>query len=115
MILKQNWKVLCFLLLSVLLPSSCQTDEMLQDCSHSKPVTVGIYAGDALTRTTVLPDGLSAIWQPGDQLAAWARNSAGDFTLQNQIFKTFGLDNKRGFFTSTLASDMPEREDSLCL
>ena len=110
MILKQNWKVLCFLLLSVLLPSSCQTDEMLQDCSHSKPVTVGIYAGDALTRTTVLPDGLSAIWQPGDQLAAWARNSAGDFTLQNQIFKTFGLHNKRGFFTSTLAAAMPEGE-----
>ena len=108
MILKQNWKVLCFLLLSVLLPSSCQTDEMLQDCYHSKPVTVGIYAGDALTRTTILPNGLSAVWQSGDQLAVWARNSAGDYTLQNQIFETYGLDGMRGFFTSTLSKSMQD-------
>lgn len=108
MILKETGKVLCVLLLSAFMTSSCQTDGMLWERSQSQPVEVGLYAGDALTRTTILPNGLSAVWQPGDQLALWARNSAGDFVLQNQIFRTFGLGDKRGFFTSTLASDMPE-------
>lgn len=108
MILKETGKVLCVLLLSAFMTSSCQTDGMLWERSQSQPVEVGFYAGDALTRTTILPNGLSAVWQPGDQLALWARNSAGDFVLQNQIFRTFGLGDKRGFFTSTLASDMPE-------
>ena len=108
MILKETGKVLCVLLLSAFMTSSCQTDGMLWERSQSQPVEVGFYAGDALTRTTILPNGLSAVWQPGDQLALWARNSAGDFVLQNQIFRTFGLGDKRGFFTSTLASEMPE-------
>lgn len=108
MILKETGKVLCVLLLSAFMTSSCQTDGMLWERSQSQPVEVGLYAGDALTRTTILPNGLSAVWQPGDQLALWARNSAGDFVLQNQIFTTYGLDGKHGFFTSVLSGAMPE-------
>lgn len=115
MILNQNkmrlnltGKVLNFLVLGTLAVSSCQ-GEMLPDAvTEGMPVNVGLYAGGVQARTSILENGLTAVWESGDELAVWARNSAGEFTLQNQIFKTYGLDNERGFFTSTLASAMPE-------
>lgn len=115
MILNQNkmrlnltGKVLNFLVLGTLVVSSCQ-GEMLPDAvTEGMPVNVGLYAGGVQARTSILENGLTAVWESGDELAVWARNSAGEFTLQNQIFKTYGLDNERGFFTSTLASAMPE-------
>lgn len=101
-------KVLNFLVLGTLVASSCQ-GEMLPDAvTEGMPVNVGLYAGGVQARTSILENGLTAVWESGDELAVWARNSAGEFTLQNQIFKTYGLDNERGFFTSTLASAMPE-------
>ena len=73
------------------------------------PLTVGFHVGDgSQTRTQMMPNGLSAEWEAGDELALWARNSSGSYTLSNQIFKTYGLDGQRGFFTSTLDSAMPE-------
>lgn len=73
------------------------------------PLTVGFHVGDgSQTRTQMMPNGLSAEWETGDELALWARNSSGSYTLSNQIFKTYGLDGQRGFFTSELASAMPE-------
>ncbi len=85
--------------------SSCNHDfgDMLQT-----PQEVGFYAGGAETRTEMLQNGLSAVWSAGDELAVWAKNSSGEFTLENQVFKTYGIDGKRGFFTSTLAGAMPE-------
>lgn len=85
--------------------SACQEDLIeKQQVAHE----VGFYAGGVQTRTTMLPNGLSAVWEPGDELAVWAKNSAGEFTLQNQIFKTHGVDGGRGFFTSVLNQAMPE-------
>ena len=73
------------------------------------PQVVGFHAGGgSQTRTQMLPNGLSADWVAGDELAVWARNSSGSYFLSNQIFKTYGLDGQRGFFTSTLDSAMPE-------
>lgn len=69
---------------------------------------VGFHASGVQTRTTMSSNGLSAVWESGDKLALWARNSAGNFTLQNQKFESYGLDGKRGFFTSVLAEEMPE-------
>lgn len=70
---------------------------------------MGFYVGSSTdTRTEMLPNGLSAVWSAGDELAVWARNSAGDFTLSNQVFKTYGIDGQYGFFTSTLDSEMPD-------
>ncbi len=87
------------------LSSACQGDVVeTQHVAHE----VGFYAGGVQTRTTMLPDGLSAVWNPGDELALWAKNSSGNFVLQNQIFKAHGLDDKRGFFTSVLTEEMPE-------
>lgn len=69
---------------------------------------VGLYAGGSGTRTEMLPNGLSAVWSAGDQLAVWAKNSSGTYALDKQIFKTYGVDAERGFFTSVLESEMPE-------
>ena len=92
-------------LAAVGLLSSCQEDVcMTQQSEH----TVGFYAGGSQTRTAMLPDGLSSIWIEGDQLSLWALNSSGSYTLSNQIFKAYGLDAGRGFFTSTFSEQMPE-------
>jgi len=91
--------------MAALVLSACHADfESQVNC----PQKVGIYAGGAETRTQMLPNGLSTEWVAGDELAVWARNSSGEFTLSNQIFKTYGLDGARGFFTSELAESMSE-------
>ena len=98
----------CLEIAALLAFASCndELDTKAPDMPHK--VEVGFYAGDAQTRTEMLQNGLSAAWVAGDQIALWALNSSGSYTLSNQVFKTYGLDQSRGFFTSTLASAMPE-------
>lgn len=69
---------------------------------------VGICAGTGATRTEILPDGLSAAWVNGDAIALWAKASSGSYILSNQQFNIYGTDAGSGYFTSTLASPMPE-------
>lgn len=85
--------------------ASCQTDI---DGVRPRPQEVGFYAGGQQTRTEMLPNGLSAVWEDGDELAVWAKNSSGSFTLSNQVFKTYGTDAGHGFFTSVLDSEMAD-------
>jgi hypothetical protein len=75
---------------------------------RSRNVEVGFCVGGVQTRTVIQPNGLSASWEAGDELALWARNSAGEYTLENQLFKMHGYDDARGFFTSTLPESMPQ-------
>ena len=98
----------CLLLASLTLLPSCKDDIISLPSVDKKGVEVGFYAGGCQTRTAMLPNGLSAEWQPGDDIAVWARNSSGTYTLSNQIFKTYGINSSRGFFTSELSSAMPE-------
>lgn len=88
--------------------SSCVGDVCEEISRKPEPVQVGICLGGEKTRTSMLSNGLSAEWLAGDQIAVWAKNSAGAYQLSNQIFKLYGSDVKRGFFTSTLESAMPE-------
>ena len=92
-------------LVLTMLSSSCTGEGGFFD---SEPITVGIVLEDGQTRTTMLSDGLSACWEAGDEIAVWALNSAGAPVLEAQRFKAYGLDFGHGFFTSTLASPMPE-------
>lgn len=88
---------------------SCQSEFQDVTDMNDGPLTVGFHVGDgSQTRTQMMPNGLSAEWEAGDELALWARNSSGSYMLSNQIFKTYGLDGQRGFFTSELSSAMPE-------
>lgn len=108
--MRRNWtrNVRDVLVLAVgLLVQSCTADvqePLVQPESHD----VRICAGGSGTRTEMMPNGLSAVWSPGDELAVWAVNSSGIYTLDRQIFKTYGIDAGRGFFSSTLDAAMPE-------
>lgn len=70
--------------------------------------TVGFCTGDASTRTMMNPDGLTASWEKGDRIAVWAKNSAGEYTLNNTQFSVYGADGARAFFTATIDASMPE-------
>lgn len=98
----------CLLLASLTLLPSCKDDIFSLPSVDKKGVEVGFYAGGCQTRTAMLPNGLSAEWQPGDDISVWAKNSSGTYTLSNQIFTTYGINSSRGFFTSELSSAMPE-------
>lgn len=110
--MRRNWidGIRAFLALSAYsLFVSCQIDfqdfDFVDDqCTQE----VGIYAGGARTRTEMLSNGLSAAWTAGDELALWARTSAGSYALSNQVFKTYGIDSERGYFTSMLPVAMVE-------
>ena len=98
-------RLITLVFLSILLSSSCTGEGGFFD---AEPVTVGIAAGEGETRTSMLPNGLSARWETGDEIAVWALNSSGTSALEAQKFVAYGLDSGHGFFTSTLASPMPD-------
>lgn len=108
--MRQSWIKMIrayFVPVLALILSACGAEDF--QVPHTGPHEVGFYAGGSTqTRTEMLPNGLSAVWSAGDELAVWARNSAGDFALSSQIFKTYGIDGRSGFFTSTLSQAMPD-------
>ena len=103
----RNWtfKVRAFLVLATVAFTGCH-DEF----HDMRPIAyhVGFYAGGGQTRTIMQSNGLSTDWQKDDELALWAKGSSGDFVLQNQLFKNYGSEHSRGFFTSSLSAAMPE-------
>lgn len=106
--MRHNWiKIICavsvFVTLALL--SSCSVRHL--DDFSSGTVEVGIYAGNGSeTRTEMLSNGLSAVWEDDDQLVVWAYAQNGYPELDRQIFKAYGLDEGHGFFTSVLAEPM---------
>ena len=109
--MKYNCTKLCRAVLALLWGvalSSCAGE--YRDDIYNEPgeIKVGLCLGSGQTRTTMLSNGLSAEWQPGDRIAVWAKNSSGTYHLSNQLFELYGLDSRRGFFTSTLSASMPE-------
>ena len=103
----RNWTIIvrAFSVLALTAFVGCQAVSLeTQQVAHE----VGFYAGGGQTRTIMQSNGLSTSWQSGDQLAVWAKNSAGEFSFANQIFKAYGIDGSRGFFTATLNSVMAD-------
>lgn len=93
---------------TAMLLTACASDLLN---GHKRPVdevVVGFSTSGTQTKTTMLPNGLSAAWEADDRLAVWAKGSSGSYVLSNQIFETYGIDDSRGFFTSRLASEMPQ-------
>lgn len=105
---KLTGKVFGFLVLGVLSLVSCQRENIQLQAHDSHPVEVGFYAGGTPTRTEMLDDGLRTVWSNNDTLSLWAKNSAGDFTLNKQNFITYGLEGSYGFFSSILPSAIEE-------
>lgn len=85
--------------------TSCSND---MQTHGNGPQEVGIYIGDAATRTVMQPNGLSASWEAGDKISLWAVSASGANVLDNQLFIAYGLDGQAGYFTSTLQSPMPD-------
>lgn len=75
------------------------------------PVSVGFAlseSGDYSTKSFVNPDGLSSSWEAGDKLVLWAKNSAGEMTLDGTQFVMYGTDSNLALFTATLPQEMPQ-------
>jgi hypothetical protein len=72
--------------------SSCADELHTVSSRLPQEVKVGFYAGGTQTRTEMLPNGLSAAWKEGDQLAVWAADANGSYVLSNQIFGSYGID-----------------------
>ena len=109
--LRWTVNVRAFLTMSpLLLLMSCQSGHIEAEMPENRHDAheVGFYAGDVLTRTEILQNGLSAAWEKGDIIAMWAKASSGSYVFANQHFMTYGTDAGRGFFTSTLTSPMPD-------
>lgn len=87
--------------------SSCQKDAV-ENVGNVGRHTIGFCTGEASTRTMMNPDGLTASWEKGDRIAVWAKNSAGEYTLNNTQFSVYGADGARAFFTATIDASMPE-------
>ena len=90
--------------LILLLPSCTGGLEESRTAAHK----VGFYAGESVTRTEMLSNGLSTAWVNGDVIAMWARTSSGTFALSGQDFILYGSDAGKGLFTSTLTSEMSQ-------
>lgn len=93
--------------------SSCQKGAV-ENVDNVGRHTVGFCTGEASTRTMMNPDGLTASWEKGDRIAVWAKNSAGEYTLNNTLFSVYGADGARAFFTATIDASMPEDRYTYC-
>lgn len=87
--------------------SACSKD-VVETAGNSGVCRVGFYAGDSTTRSSMNADGLTSSWEKGDRICVWAKNSAGEYTLDNTVFSVYGLNGDRAFFTATLPSAMPQ-------
>lgn len=87
--------------------SSCQKGAV-ENVGNVSRHTIGFCTGEASTRTMMNPDGLTASWEKGDRIAVWAKNSAGEYTLNNTQFSVYGADGARAFFTATIDASMPQ-------
>lgn len=87
--------------------SSCQKGAV-ENVGNVGRHTIGFCTGEASTRTMMNPDGLTASWEKGDRIAVWAKNSSGEYTLNNTQFSVYGADGVRAFFTATIDASMPE-------
>lgn len=91
-----------------LLWQSCSVDPVAQE---DGPVTVGFMVGGEPDTKTAL-DGTTAkfSWTEGDQIAVFAKNSQGSYTLSGQTFSLLAskAPSTGGYFSSTLSGAMPE-------
>lgn len=106
--MKRIWIKSIHTVLLTLLITSCSVGLSEQENPQAGPVEVGLFAGGVQTRTEMQQNGLSAIWSDDDKIAVWAVGSGGRYILSNQVFEAYGLDEKRGYFTSVLSSPMPD-------
>lgn len=77
--------------------------------SPVKPVEsgeVGFELCGEATRTSIDPDGVTTRWAPGDKMAVWAEDAAGNYTLENTTFRFHHYSDEfdHGYFVANIAS-----------
>lgn len=77
--------------------------------SPARPVEceeIGFELSGEATRTTIDPDGVTTRWMPGDKVAVWAQDAAGNFTLANTSFqfRYYSDEFDHGYFTANIAA-----------
>lgn len=77
--------------------------------SAVKPVEsgeVGFELCGEATRTSIDPDGVTTRWAPGDKMAVWAQDAAGNYTLENTTFRFHHYSDEfdHGYFVANIAS-----------
>lgn len=77
--------------------------------SPVKPVEsgeVGFELCGEATRTSIDPDGVTTRWAPGDKMAVWAEDAAGNYTLANTTFRFHHYSDEfdHGYFVANIAS-----------
>lgn len=77
--------------------------------SPARPVEceeIGFELSGEATRTTIDPDGVTTRWMPGDKVAVWAQDAAGNFTLANTSFqfRYYSEEFDHGYFTANIAA-----------
>lgn len=70
---------------------------------------IGFYENNSSTKTALADNGVSVVWENGDQVKVWAADSKDSLHLKAQTFKVFaGSGLGRSYFTSSLPTAMEE-------
>lgn len=97
---------------AVFLSASCSRAICIPGSEEEFPLTgeTGFYIENSGTKTEVSENGRSIVWNKGDRLYLWAAdNATGELTLDAARFTVYaGSGTGRTYFTSALASPMPE-------
>lgn len=74
--------------------------------------SIGLDIADA-TRTSLADDGMTTQWSAGDNIALWARNAAGDYTVEGSRFslRHFSPDYSTALFTGRIEAMEPGTYD----
>lgn len=67
-------------------------------------VEVGFSVPMSVSRTAIADDGTTAYWMPGDKVALWAEDSAGNYVVEGTPFsmRHYSADYDRAFFTAII-------------
>lgn len=70
---------------------------------------IGFYENNSSTKTALADNGVSVVWENGDQVKVWAADSKDSLHLKAQTFTVFaGSGLGRSYFTSSLPTAMEE-------
>ncbi len=97
---------------AVFFSASCNRAACISSPEEAFPPAgeTGFYTENSGTKTEVSENGLSIVWNKGDNIYLWALdNATGELALDAARFTVYaGSGSGRTYFTSALASPMPE-------
>ena len=98
-------KLIALLVGSASMLSACSVEVEEQTAPHAESVEVGFMLPEAATRTSLDPDGVTTRWVPGDKLAVWAKDAAGNYAFENASFmmRYYSEEYDHAYFVSNIS------------